>query len=161
MKSIRLGLLAGLVLPHGLGHGQLCPAARAAGSPRPAADDGMHHHDHRGDPAQHRAHMAEHLRSVLQLDTLPRTAPSTPSWTPCTPGGDADHHGDMDHHDHDADQHLTTPARLDKMLAHFDQMRTRMVAKADAVKTFYAQLSLASATRLRQPRPMMMGRGGR
>lgn len=161
MTSFRLGLLAGLVLPLGLATASFAqPPAPPA--PPPAADDGMHHHDHHGDPAQHRAHMAEHLRSVLQLTSAQDGALNAFLDAMKPPGGDMDHHGDgdMDHHDHDADQHLTTPARLDKMLAHFDEMRTRMVAKADAVKTFYAQLSAPQQLAFDSLAPMMMGRGG-
>ena len=47
----------------------------------------------------------------------------------------------MRHDGADMDEHLTTPQRLDKMLAHLDEMRSHMVARVDATKQFYAQLS--------------------
>jgi hypothetical protein len=158
MKSIRLGLLAGLVLPLGLATASFAQPP-AGPPPAPAADDGMHHHhDHHGDPAQRRAHMAEHLRTVLQLTSAQDGALDAFLDSMKPPGGDMDHHGDADHHD--ADQHLTTPARLDKMLAHFDEMRARMVAHAAAVKTFYAQLTPTQQLAFDSLAPMMMGRGG-
>lgn len=36
---------------------------------------------------------------------------------------------------------LSTPERMDRMLAKADERRTRMVQRAEAVKKFYAQLS--------------------
>ena len=39
------------------------------------------------------------------------------------------------------DEGLTAPQRADRMIAHFDEMRTRLVAHAQALKTFYAQLT--------------------
>jgi hypothetical protein len=161
MKSIRLGLLASLVLPLGLATAGFAQPATPPAPPAPTADDGMHHHhDHHGDPAQRRAHMAEHLRTVLQLTSAQDGALNAFLDSMKPAGGDADHHGDMDHHDHDADQHLTTPARLDKMLAHFDAMRAKMVARAAAVNTFYAQLSAPQQLAFDSLAPMMMGRGG-
>ncbi|MEP6968393.1 MAG: Spy/CpxP family protein refolding chaperone [Pseudomonadota bacterium] len=39
------------------------------------------------------------------------------------------------------DQTLPTPARLDRMLAHMDEMRAIVSVRVDATKRFYAQLS--------------------
>jgi len=40
-----------------------------------------------------------------------------------------------------SDQTLPTPARLDRMLAHMDEMRALVARRAEATKRFYAQLS--------------------
>ena len=64
MTTLRLGLLASLVLPLGLATASFAQPAPPPAPPAPAAD--MHQHHHR-DPAQMRAHMADHLRTVLQL----------------------------------------------------------------------------------------------
>lgn len=42
---------------------------------------------------------------------------------------------------HDEFAKLTTPQRLDKMLAMSEQRRARMVERAEAVKSFYVQLT--------------------
>jgi hypothetical protein len=163
MKSLRLGLLAGLLLPLGLATASLAQTdGPPAPSPSPAGD--MHHH-HR-DPAERRAHMADHLRTVLQLTPAqePALTEFLASMKPPEGAGMDRHdhdmdHGDMDHHDMDQDAHLTTPQRLDKMLAHMDQMHTRMEAHVQAVKTFYAQLSPSQQKAFDDLGPMMMHGG--
>jgi hypothetical protein len=74
-------------------------------------------------------------------------------------GGDGMHHEDRDH---DEGQALATPARLDKMLAHLDEMRARLATHAAAVKTFYAQLTPAQQKVFDDLAPMLMmhGMGG-
>jgi hypothetical protein len=150
MTSFRLGLLASLVLPLGLATASFAQPAPPPAPPAPAAD--MEHHHHH-DPAQMRAHMAEHLRTVLQLTSAqdPALNAFLDSMQPQHPGGDMDRH-----HDQDQDQHLTTPQRLDKMLAHLDTMRTRLAARAEAVKTFYAQLTTTQQAAFDDLAPMMM-----
>ena len=62
----------------------------------------------------------------------------------------------MDRHgDHAQDQHLTTPQRVDAMLAHLDTQRTRLTA----VKTFYAQLTTQQQAAFDDLAPMMMHHG--
>jgi periplasmic protein CpxP/Spy len=148
MTSLRLGLLASLVLPLGLATASFAQPAPPPAPPAPAGDMQHHHHD----PAQMRAHMADHLRTVLQLTASQDPALNAFLDAMHPPGG-----ADMDrHHDHDQDQHLTTPQRLDKMLAHFDAQRARMVAHAEAVKTFYAQLTPTQQAAFDDLAPMMM-----
>jgi hypothetical protein len=150
MTSLRLGLLASLVLPLGLATASF---AQPAPTPPPPAADAPHHHH---DPAQMRAHMAERLRAVLQLTPAQDPALNTflDSMQP-PPGADMERH-----HDHDQQGvHLTTPARLDKMLAHLDSQRTHLAAHAAAVKTFYAQLTPSQQTAFDDLAPMMMHHG--
>jgi len=150
MTSLRLGLLASLVLPLSLATASF---AQPAPPPPPASADMPHHHH---DPAQMRAHMADHLRTMLQL--TPAQDPALNAFLDSMqppPGADMDRH-----HDHDQDEHLTTPQRLDKMLAHFDAQRARMAAHAEAVKTFYAQLTPSQQAAFDAIAPMMMGDHG-
>jgi protein CpxP len=151
MTSFRLGLLASLVLPLGLATASF---AQPAPPPAPSAPaDEMRHHHH--DPAQMRAHMADHLRTVLQLTSAQDPALNAFLDSMQPPAG-----AGMDrHHDHDQDQHLTTPQRLDKMLAHLDAQRTRMTAHVEAVKTFYAQLTPTQQAAFDDIAPMMMHHG--
>lgn len=156
MKSLRLGLLAGLMLPLGLATASLAQTdGPPATPPSPAGD--MHHHH--GDPAERRAHMADHLRTVLQLTPAqePALTAFLDSMKPPEGAGMDRHDRDMDH---DADAHLTTPQRLDQMLAHMDQMHTRMEAHVQAVKTFYAQLTPSQQKAFDDLGPMMMMHGG-
>jgi hypothetical protein len=135
LSSLRLALLAGLALPFGL-----ASASVAQTTPPPAAGAPMRHHwADRGpvDPAARRAHMAEHLAAELQLQPGQQTALSAflDSMTPPASMKDGMDRGRRE------DERLTTPQRLDKMLAHFDEMHARMVARVQATKQFYAQLS--------------------
>jgi hypothetical protein len=63
--STRLALVAALVLPLGLASASFAQDAAAPPPPPGAADAAAQHH--RRDPAEMRAHMADQLRSVLQL----------------------------------------------------------------------------------------------
>jgi hypothetical protein len=154
MTSLRLGLLAGLVLPFTLATASLAQPAPDAPPPPPGADAPHRHHE---DPAARRAHMADHLRTVLQL--TPAQDPALNAFLDAMhpPGGEGMHHQDRDH---DQDQALSTPAKLDKMLAHMDEMRTRMATHVAAIKTFYAQLTPAQQKAFDDIAPMLMG-GGR
>jgi hypothetical protein len=151
MTSLRLGLLASLVLPLSLATASFAQPASPPTPPAPA-DEMRHHHR---DPAEMRAHMAEHLRTVLQLTPAqdPALDALLDSLRP-PPGADMDRG-----HDHDRDQHLTTPQRLDEMLAHLDAKRTRMAAHIEAVKTFYAQLTPTQQAAFDDLAPMLMHHG--
>jgi hypothetical protein len=100
--------------------------------------------------------MAQHLRDALQLQSSQDAALSAYLDAIKPPDGMQSR---MDR-DRDADAQLTTPQRLDKMLAHMDQMRARMVQRADATKRFYAQLSPSQQKAFDALGPMMMHRGG-
>jgi hypothetical protein len=99
----------------------------------------MRHMDDPAEQARRAERHAQHLRDALQLrpDQEPALTAFVASMKPAA--------GAMAHMraDHDEDQTLTTPQRLDRMLAHLDQARAMMVAHADAVKRFYAALSPA------------------
>jgi protein CpxP len=146
--SLRLALLAGLALPFGLASASLAQDAPAAAPP--AA--GMHHQwrDHAPvDPAARRAHMAEHLTTVLQLQPSQQAALVAFLDSMKPPGDMKDHaHADM--------EHMPTPERLDKMVAHVDEMRAHLVAHAAAVKQFYAQLTPSQQRAFDDLAPMMM-----
>ena len=147
VPSLRMALIAGLALPFGLATASLAQDAAPSAS-LPA--DARHHHD----PAERRAHMAEHLRAALQLQPS-QDAALNGFLDAMKPHGGMEHpgmHGQM--------QALTTPERLDKMLAHADARHTEMVAHVAAVKQFYAQLSPSQQKAFDAMGPMMMHRHG-
>jgi hypothetical protein len=154
-NPLRLALLAGLALPLGLATASLAQGAPPA-PPAPPAD-GMHHDHHWGDPVKRREHMAEHLRTVLQLQPGQEAALATFLDAIKPPGDMREHMAEQAA----ADEHLTTPQRLDKMLAHLDEMRTRMVARAEATRHFYSQLTPSQQKVFDDLAPMMMRHGDR
>lgn len=99
-----------------------------------------------------RAHMAEHLTAVLQLQPSQQTALAAFLNSMKPPGEMKDR---MEHARGEMD-HLSTPERLDKMVAHIDEMRARLVAHAAAVKQFYAQLTPSQQKAFDELAPMMM-----
>lgn len=142
--SLRLALVAGLVLPLGLGAG-----AMAQDAPPPAPGAAAHHWP---TPAERQAHMAEHLRAVLQLQ--PGQEGALAAWLEAMkPPADFRAHMQAERQ---ADRSLTTPERLDRRLAHFDEMRARFAARAAATKQFYAQLSPSQQKAFDALAPMMM-----
>lgn len=156
-SSLRLALVAGFVLPIGLATASL--AQPAAPPPPPAGDSMGMRHDHMRDPAEMRAHMAEHLTTMLQLQPnqqgaldafLDAMKPPAGMMGMGRPGGD--HDGD---HDGDED-HLSAPERMDHMLAHIDAMRTHMAAAAEATRRFYGQLTPSQQKAFDELAPMMM-----
>ncbi|HEY1751639.1 MAG TPA: Spy/CpxP family protein refolding chaperone [Caulobacteraceae bacterium] len=132
LPSLRLALVAGLVLPLGLATASL--AQDAPPPPPPGADM---HRDHHFDPARMREHVARRLRAELQLTSGQEPALAA-FLDAMKPSGDM--HGGMGH-EHQDMQAMTTPQRLDAMLARADRMHERMVAHVAAVKQFYAQLT--------------------
>jgi len=153
ISSLRLALLAGLILPLGLATASLAQDA----PPAPPATPGMTHDHHWGDhrdadPAAMRAHMAEHLTTVLQLQPGQQGALAAFLDSMKPPGDMRDRtehaRGEMDH--------LSTPERLDKMVVHVDEMRAHLVAHAAAVKQFYAQLTPSQQKAFDDLAPMMM-----
>jgi protein CpxP len=160
-KTLRMLLLAGLALPIGFATATLAQDHPAAGPP----GDHMMMRHMEDDPAARAARAerhAQHLRDALQLrpEQEPALHALLDSMKP--PGGDHDGHGDGMGHEHGEGEGLTTPQRLDKMLAHMDEMRGHMAAHAEAVKRFYAQLSPAQQKAFDAMGPMMMhgGHGG-
>jgi hypothetical protein len=132
LPSLRLALVAGLVLPLGLATASL--AQDAPPPPPPGADM---RHQHHFDPAGMREHMAARLRAELQL--TPGQEPALNAFLDAMKPP-----GEMQpgmRHQHDDMQGLTTPQRLDAMLARADKMHERLVAHVAAIKQFYAQLT--------------------
>jgi len=149
--SLRVALVAGLVLPLGLAGASF--AQEAAAPPPPAAAGERHHHD----PVQMRAHMAEHLRTVLQLQASQDGALNAFLDAMKPPGGMRDRA--------DAGRgqiaHMTTPERLDRMAQRLDAQHARMMARIAATKQFYAQLTPSQQKAFDDLGPMTMGhRGG-
>ena len=157
LPSLRLALLAGLILPLGLATASLAQDAPPAPPPAPGMTHDHHWGDHHdADPAARRAHMAEHLTTVLQLQPSQQAALAAFLDSMKPP---ADMKDRMAHARDEAD-HLSTPQRLDKMVAHVDEMRAHLVAHAAAVKQFYAQLTPSQQKAFDDLAPMMMRRGG-
>jgi protein CpxP len=158
LSSLRLALLAGLVLPLGLATASLAQDAPPAAPAAPGATHDHHWGDHHdADPAARRAHMAAHLSAVLQLQPSQQAALAAflDSMKPPQNMASGDVKDRMEHARGEMD-HLSTPERLDKMLAHVDEMRAHLVAHAAAVKQFYAQLTPSQQKAFDDLSPMMM-----
>jgi len=146
-SSLRMALIAGLALPFGLATAGLAQDAS------PPAGAAQHHRDR----AEMQARKAERLRAALQLQPSQDAALNAYLGAMKPPGG-MDHRG---MHGQPGDMaHLSTPERLDKMLARADEHRARMVAHVAAVKQFYAQLTPSQQKAFDAMAPMMMHRHG-
>ena len=152
--SLRLALVAGLVLPLGLATASFAQDSAPAQPAPGAADAGAHQHRHR-DPAEMRAHMADHLRSALQLQPSQDGALNAYLDALRPPAGAREHLG----RGAGEAQHMTTPERLDRMAARMDEQHSRMMARIAATKQFYAQLSPSQQKAFDDLGPMMMHRG--
>ena len=138
IASIRRGVLvAGSILCFSLAGAAL---AQPAPPPDNGPDAGQHHW---GDPAQreamranHEADRAKRLAEILQL--RPEQDGALHAYLDALKPPHDDRGERKDHDDMGA---MSTPDRLDHMLAHLDKMRERMAARVAATKTFYAQLS--------------------
>ena len=146
-KSIRYGLLTGVALALGLATATLA---------QPAPPPPMHEHAWRDQgvqgetPADRQAHMAAHIRDVLQLQ--PGQEPALQAWLAALqPPPEASAQPKDEH-----DEAMSTPQRLDHMLAHMDRMRAHMGAVAEATKRFYAQLTAPQQKAFDALAPMMM-----
>ena len=161
-RSLRALMLGGLALPFAVAAASLAQA-QPAPPPAGAPADGSHHHGW-GDPAQraqmmakHLERQAAHLRDALQL--RPDQEPALHAFLDSMkPPADAVEHMKKDHEE--AAQ-LTTPQRLDREAARFDERRSHMQAHADAVKRFYAQLSPSQQKAFDAMGPMRGPHGGR
>jgi hypothetical protein len=113
----------------------------------------------RRDPAERRAHEADHLRAILQLRPNQEAALQAylTSMEPPKPEAMADH---MAHMEPGADHPKTTPERLaeqEKMLAEHE---ARAHAHINAVKSFYGQLDPAQKKAFDELPPMEHGMMG-
>ena len=150
MTSLRLGLLAGLVLPLGLATaGFAQPAAHPAPASHAAA--AVHAPHHHRDSAERHARIADHLRTVLQLTPAQEPALQTLLTALRAPPDDG-----MWRQDEEPGQGVTVPAWLDRMQTHMDTMRARFAAHAAAVKAFYAQLTPPQQKAFDDLAPLMM-----
>ena len=135
VTSFRLSLAAGLAAPIIVATASF---AQPAPPPQPGGQPSAEMR-RMPDPAEMRARMADRLRAVLQLQPSQEAALNAFLDALKPPAGERDRmRGDRE-----ADERLTTPARLDKMLARMDARRTRFAQVAAATKTFYGQLSPA------------------
>lgn len=93
------------------------------------------------DHAKWEAHRAEHLAALkLKLKLKPEQEAAWSAFATASQAGmRAMHEGKQAERDEFAK--LTTPQRLDKMLAKADERRAQLAERAKAVKTFYAQLT--------------------
>jgi hypothetical protein len=149
-RTSRTALVSGLILPFALVATSLAQDAPPGPPPtgQPTAPQ------HRFDPAERRAHMVEHLTAVLQLQPNQQGALTAFLDSMKPPGGrKARMEGRPDF------ASLSTPERLDRMLARLDERRARMVTRVQATKQFYAQLSPSQQKAFDALGPMM-GHGG-
>lgn len=164
-RSLRALMLGGLALPFAFASASLAQD-HAAAPPAGAPADGRQHHHGWGDPAQraqmmakHLERQAAHLRDALQL--RPDQEPALHAFLDAMkPPADA---MERMKKDHEEAAQLTTPQRLDREVAHFDERRAHIVAHAEAVKRFYAQLSPSQQKAFDAMGPMRgpRGMGGR
>jgi hypothetical protein len=138
--NVRRLALSAIALPLLIGGASFAQPAAAPPPPPPGSPMmGMHHHD----PAAMAEKHAAMLRDILQLrpDQDGALRALVDSMKPPADGmGGMNHDGD---HDGDHDDALTTPQRMDRMLAKMDEHRAMMVRHIEAVKRFYAQLTPA------------------
>ena len=97
-------------------------AGRSPGAARAGAADAGAHRHHR-DPAEMRAHMADHLRTVLQLQASQDTALNAFLDALKPPAGAKEHLGEHGGRQAGEMQHMSTPERLDRMAARMDEQR--------------------------------------
>ena len=117
----------------------LLSAPAFAQAPVAAPVAGRPHHDMaemRQMMEQHRAAMAQDLRTVLKLRP-DQEAAFTAFQASMTPPP----HEERMKHDHAAMAAMTTPQKLDMMQTRMDEHMARMHKHIEAVKTFYAALS--------------------
>jgi hypothetical protein len=96
--------------------------------------------------------MAEHLSAALQLQPTQQAALAAYLDSMKPPGDRMDRMG----HGADGEANLSTPERLDRMMARFDEMHARMAAHVQATKQFYAQLTPSQQKAFDTMAPMMM-----
>ncbi len=128
------------------------PAAPGQGQ-RPAMEG-----RERPSPEQMRVHMAERLRTTLQLTSQQNAALNAyVSAISPQPGARDDRRGDRQ-----SMREMTTPQRLDAMAAHMAERQQAFAARAEATKRFYAQLtpSQQKAFDALRPAGRGMGHGG-
>jgi hypothetical protein len=85
---------------------------------------------------QHKAQMAHDLHTILRIRPDQDSAFQAFIGSMAPPP-----RGEREHKDHAAMETMTTPQRLDHMLAKMDEHMTRMRQHIQATKTFYAALS--------------------
>ena len=104
-----------------------------------------------------RAHMAERLRTTLQLTSQQEAALNTYVGALAPKAGDRpDRRGDRQ-----SMREMTTPQRLDAMAAHMAQRQQAFAARAEATKRFYAQLTPSQQKAFDALRPAGRGMGGK
>ncbi|MDO8902621.1 MAG: Spy/CpxP family protein refolding chaperone [Phenylobacterium sp.] len=114
----------------------------------------------RPSPEQMRTHMAERLRTTLQLTSQQEAALNTYVGAIAPQPGAWDRRGDRS-----AMRDMTTPQRLDAMAAQMAQRQQAFATRAEATKRFYAQLTPTQQKAFDALRPagrgMGMGMGGK
>jgi hypothetical protein len=128
-----LALFAGLSLPLAFGAASYAQPAPQGADSAPAAAA-----RHRS-PEEMAAARAARLRALLQLrpDQEPALTAFLASMKPVEAGVG------REHEDRAAEETLSAPERMERMLAHMDKVRAEMGQKLDALKTFYGQLTPA------------------
>ena len=129
--SFRVLLVAGLALPLAMASASLAQTGPYGPPPGPPGRDG------RPPPADSPVGLAQQMRDALHLRADQEDALRAFVEAVTPPPGATERMRQAQQ----ADQALPTPARLDRMLAHMDEMRGLMAARVTATKRFYAQLS--------------------
>lgn len=132
-RALMVGLLAG--------SGILAASSFAMTAGGPAGKDGCDARQGQKIHAKWEARRAEHLSELKEkLKLSPEQEPAWDTFTRATQPGMR--HASIDRQAMRGEfEKLSTPQRLDKMMAMSDARRTRMLERNQAIKTFYAQLN--------------------
>jgi len=151
MKTIKTITVAGALASLAFATASYAQQPPAQG-PRPAMEG-----RERPSPEQMRTHMAERLRTTLQLTSQQEAALNTYVGALAPKAGDrSDRRGDRQ-----SMREMTTPQRLDAMAAHMAQRQQAFAARAEATKRFYAQLTPSQQKAFDALRPAGRGMGGK
>ena len=128
----RVALIAGICLPLALATTSVAQAAPEGPQSASPAAASYHHQMHEETAAAREAR----LRALLQLrpDQEAALTAFVASTTPAAR---------PEEEDRAAERALPAPARMERMLARMDEVRSEMGQKLEALKTFYSQLTPA------------------
>ena len=151
MKTIKTLALSGALASLTFATASFAQQPQAPGQgPRP----GMEARE-RPSPEQMRSHMAERLRTTLQLTSQQEAALNTYVGAITPKAGERRDRGDRQ-----AMREMTTPQRLDAMATHMAERQQAFAVRAEATKRFYAQLTPSQQKAFDALRPAGRGMGG-
>lgn len=153
MKTLNTIALGGAIASLAFATASFAQQPPAPGQGPRAAMEGRE----RPSPEQMRAHMADRLRTTLQLTSQQEAALNTYVGALAPKAGERpDRRGDRQ-----AMREMTTPQRLDAMAARMAERQQAFAVRAEATKRFYAQLTPSQQKAFDAMRPAGRGMGGK